>query len=143
MTEAWEPSLADVGVRIPTRTRDQTTPGATSLLGTFNDKTVPTDVAVAPLIASAVATVLNAVTTVTAAHYSLAQAAAAWRAAADVELAYPERDGDIDVYERLNARAALALKELTDIATDAGAGADATLPQWAMPVPVAWGDDYL
>lgn len=141
--EAWAPTLEDVGRRIPTRTRDQDAPGSDDLLGTFNGRTVPTGDQVQPVIDDAVAGVRHVVGTVTTALEGLAADAAAWRAAADVELAYPERDGDIRVYDQLNARAKLALDRLTTAADDAGSGADATLPVWSMPDPPPWGDDYL
>lgn len=144
MAETWAPQLTDVGRRIPTRTRPMDgIPGSDELLGTFNGHTVPTGEQVQPVIDSAVAVVLHVVTMVTTALAELAKDAAAWRAAADVELAYPERDGDIRVYEQLNARAKLALDRLIAAADDAGSGADATLPVWSMPEPVPWGDDYL
>ncbi|MFC9973547.1 hypothetical protein ACFVH6_21900 [Spirillospora sp. NPDC127200] len=144
MAEPWAPSLVEVGARIPTRTRSQANPGDDSVLGTFTTETVPTAAQVQPIIDGAVASVRHAVGTVTAPLYELAKDAAAWRAAADVELAWPERDADIrEVYDRLNARATLALKALTDASQDSGTGADATMPVWAFPTPVPWGDDLL
>jgi hypothetical protein len=147
MAEPWAPSVADVGARIPTRTRDQTQPGNDNVLGTFTDATVPTAEQVTPIINGAVASVRHAVGTIPttpATLYELAKDAAAWRAAADIELAWPERDADIrEVYDRLNARAALALQRLIDACEDAGTGSDAGLPVWSMPEPVPWGDDYL
>ena len=144
MTEAWAPSLTEVGSRCPTKTRDQTAqPGTDGLLGTFNDKTVPTDVMAQPLVTGAIAVVADAVGTIGAALYDLAKDAAAWRAAADIELAYPQRDGDIKIYEQLDRRAKLALDRLIAAADDSGSGTDATLPQWAFPTPVSWGDENL
>lgn len=143
MVEAWAPSLTEVGSRCPTKTRDQTEVGGDVLLGTFNDKTVPTDTMAEPLVTGAVAVVADAVGMIGAALYDLAKDAAAWRAAADIELAYPQRDGDIKVYEQLNQRATLALDRLIAAADDSGSGTDATLPQYAFPTPVSWGDTYL
>jgi hypothetical protein len=144
MTEAWAPDLTEVGSRCPTRTRDQTAaPGTDTLLGTFNDKTVPTGTLAQPIVTGAVAVVANAVGTIGLLLYPLAKDAAAWRAAADIELAYPERDADIKLYEQLDRRAQLALARLISAADDSGTGADATLPQWSMPDPVSWGDSYL
>ncbi|MGI5171876.1 hypothetical protein ACQEU3_46795 [Spirillospora sp. CA-253888] len=144
MAEPWAPSLAEVGARIPTRTGSQINPGDDALLGTFTDKTVPTADQVQPIIDDAVASIRHAVGTVTEPLYELATGAAAWRAAADVELAWPARDADIrEVYDRLNARATLALKALIDASQDSGTGADATMPVWSFPVAVPWGDDLL
>ena len=144
MAVAWAPDLADVGRLIPTRTRVMDAPGSDELLGTFTEHTQPTDQQVQPVIDAAVASIGAAVTTVTTALEPLAKDAAVWRAAADVELAYPERDADIrEVYDRLNARAMLALQRLVSAADDSGAGSDAGLPVWSMPQPVPWGDSYL
>lgn len=143
MVEAWAPSLTEVGSRCPTKTRDQTEAGDDTLLGTFNDRTVPTGDMAQPLVNGAVAVVAEAVGAIGAALYDLAKDAAAWRAAADIELAYPQRDGDIKIYEQLDRRAKLALDRLIAAADDTGAGTDATLPQWSMPDPVSWGDSYL
>lgn len=144
MTEPWAPSLTEVGSRCPTKTRDQTgEPGVDDMLGTFNDKTVPTGDMAQPLVNGAIAVVADAVGAIGAALYDLAMDAAAWRAAADIELAYPQRDGDIKIYEQLDRRAKLALDRLIAAADDSGAGTDATLPQWSFPAPVSWGDDYL
>lgn len=144
MTEAWAPDLTEVGSRCPTKTRNQTAPpGDDSLLGTFNDKTLPTDTMAQPLVNGAVATVADAVANIGVLLYPLALDAAAWRAAADIELAYPQRDGDIKVYELLDRRAKLALDRLIEAADNAGTGTDAIYPQYAFPDPVPWGDSYL
>jgi hypothetical protein len=144
MTEAWAPDLTEVGSRCPTKTRDQTAAAGTDvILGTFNDKTVPTDTLAEPIVTGAVAVVANAVGTIGVLLYPLAKDAAAWRAAADIELAYPERDADITLYEQLDRRAQLALTRLINAADDTGTGADGTLPQYAFPDPVPWGDQYL
>jgi hypothetical protein len=141
---SWPPSLVDVADHIPTRTRDLSDPGSDTLLGTFTDDTTPTADEAQRIIDTAVATVQSAVPTVSPGLEVLARDAAAWRAAADIELAYPERDADIQqVYDRLNARADLALKRLIEAAEAAGTSSEATLPQWSMPAPVPWGDQYL
>lgn len=144
MAEPWAPTLGDVGNRVPTKTRDQTTPGANSLLNTFNDRTVPTGEQAQPILVGAIATVKSAVGVIGAGLYDLAKDAATWRAAADIELAYPDRNADIDrVYAALDARAKLALARVVDAADDAGQGAEAQFPTWSMPEPVPWGDQYL
>lgn len=143
MVEVWAPSMADVGARIPTRTRDQTTPGNDSPLGTFNDRTVPTATEVQPILDGAIAQTADAVGSVPENLYGLAKDAAAWRAAADVELAWPERNAQItDLYNALDARAKLALQALIDACDDAGTGVEGGAPAWSFPAPVPWGDEY-
>lgn len=140
----WAPSLSDVGDRIPTKTRDSTNPGSDSLLNIFNDRTVPTDGQVQPIINGAVGIIASAVTTALGPDlHDLANDAAAWRAAADVELAYPDRNADVAVYQALDARAKFALTTLANAADQAGQGSDATYPAFTFPVPVPWGDEYL
>ena len=143
MAEPWEPSLTEVGSRIPSKTRSVTTPGDNSPLGTFNDNTMPTGVMVEPIVRGAVAVIASRIGTIGSNLYPLALDATAWRAAADVELAYPERQGDVEIYEQLDARAKLALADLLAAAEDSGGGTDATVPAWSFPSPVPWGDDYL
>lgn len=144
MAEPWAPTLGNVGSRVPTKTRDQTAPGVQTLLHTFNDRTVPTDTQAQPILDGAISLVRSTIATIGEGLYDLAKDAAAWRAAADIELAYPERNADIDrIYGPMDARAKLALQRLADAAGDAGTGADAQLPVWSMPDPVPWGDTYL
>jgi len=72
-----------------------------------------------------------------------ARDAAEWRAAADIELAYPNRDGDVRVAQELDARAAQALAAFRTAMSEAGSGTVEQFPQWNMPDPVAiapWGD---
>lgn len=144
MAEPWAPSLSNVGGKIPHRTLEVDDPADDTPSGTFSDKTMPTADMVQPLIDEAASQVARAVSTIPAPMHDLAQQAAAWRAAADVELAWPQRDADIrEVYDRLNARAALALQELIDACDDAGTGADGGVPLYSFPAPVPWGEDYL
>jgi hypothetical protein len=145
MAEPWAPLLEQVADHIPTRTRDSSVPGDDTLLGTFNARTTPTDEQAMRHINAAVAEVLGAVggtvPATPAFFYELAGEAAALRAAADIELAYPNRDAEIQVFERLDQRAKDALQRLIDAVNDAGSGAEGSLlPQWAMPEPVWYGD---
>jgi hypothetical protein len=63
-----------------------------------------------------------------------------WRAAADIEVAYFERQDQFSAYPMLNQRAndawiaLLAAMEVTDT------GAIAADPVWQMPRPFVWGD---
>ena len=145
--EAWAPSLEQVAGHIPTRTRDASTPGDTSLLNTFTATTEPTDEAARRHIADAVVEVLGAVggTIPDAPLFlaDLAAAAAALRAAASIELAYPNRDADVNVYTQLDQRATAALNRLVEAVADQGTGPEGgLLPQYSFPDPV-WYGDYL
>ena len=142
-SEGWRPTLVDVAGHIPTRTRDLSNPGNDVLLNTFTATTTPTPAQAQPVIDAAVSTVKSMVAAIPPAIEALARDAAAWRAAADIELAYPQRDADIRVYQQLNDRADRALKTLVAASDAAGTSTEATLPQWAMPAPVPWGDDNL
>ncbi|MET8334365.1 hypothetical protein [Streptosporangium canum] len=147
MAEPWAPTLEQVADHIPTRTRDSTTPGSDTLLMTFNDHTTPPAEAAQRKIVSAVAEVLAAVAGSVPATPSylrdLAKDAAALRAAADIELAYPDRDADVRVFEQLDQRAKDALQRLVEAVSDAGGtGTEGSLlPVWSMPVP-GWPGDY-
>lgn len=144
MSEPWAPALSDVAAKIPHRTFDQTAVGADQPLSTFTANTVPTGEQVQPLIDAAVTVVRHAVSTVLPDLWDMAKDAAAWRAAADVELGWPVRDAEIrEVYDRLNARATLALQQLVQAAEAANVGSDARQPYWSMPAAVPWGDEYL
>ena len=78
---------------------------------------------------------------------TLAKSAAAVRAAAMVELAYPERDEDVSVADALNALADELLTALVAANTVAGGApttpAGSSLPQYSFPDPVAWGDTLI
>lgn len=145
MAEPWTPSLEQVADHIPTRTRDATAPGSDALLGTFNSQTTPTDEQANRRIRRAVAEVLarvgGTIPTTPGHLYTLATDAAALRAAADIELAYPDRQADVSVYEQLDQRAKDALAALVQAVNDAGAGtAGSLLPVWSMPDPPVYGD---
>jgi len=124
----WTPTLADVADHIPTRTRPTAEwAGSDAMLGTFTAATTPTDEQAARLIRRATAWVEGVIgAPVAATVRQLASAAAALRAAYWVELAYPERDADVAVYDRLREEAAAALLSAT--AQNAAAGAVAPTP---------------
>lgn len=153
MAESWAPSLADVGRRIPTRTRDTKTPGSDRLLGTFTSATTPTTEQAQAAIDDAVAGVLSVVGALPVSPPAsdqiavAARSAAEWRAAADIEVAYPNRDADVRLAAMLDQRAKDALATLLKaISTGAESGPD-TLPVWQSPPtfdrrldPTWWGD---
>jgi hypothetical protein len=140
---AWSPTLTEVADYVPGRTRPAT-PGAgdDTLLGTFTPLTRPTGEQTARLIAGATAHVAATVGTVDLSLYALAKAAAAQRAAAYVELAYPERDADLNTADRLLTLSDTALAQLegANLAVSGATVGIAAMPVWAMPTPVAWGD---
>jgi hypothetical protein len=144
--EAWAPGLSDIGRHIPTRTRDTKTPGSDALLGTFTASTTPTDEQAQQVIDDAVAVIIADVgelptAVVEAPEITIAaRAAVEWRAAADIEVAYPTRDADLQMFDRLNARAADALATLKRVLAQAGSGLVDVTPDWAFPAPPPWGD---
>ncbi len=164
MIVTWAPSPEEVAAHIPARTRATVHPGATielgKPLGTFNERTQPTDEAARRHIVSAVSQVLGRIGTLpaTPAHLpGMATVAAALRAAADIELAYgsdrdADRDADhdamrdvnTDIYQELDRRAQRALDDLVAaIGQGEAAPSGQLLPQWSMPDPVSWGDTDL
>ncbi|MDX3100449.1 hypothetical protein [Nonomuraea angiospora] len=149
MAEPWTPSLEMVADHIPTRTRPIEPPGETRYLNTFTSETTPTDVQAQRRIEDAVVTVLAAVGGVVPAAPMflsiLAREAAALRAAADIEIAYPDRDADVAVYEQLNELANAKLERLVQAINDQGHGTSGSslLPVWSMPEPPWWGDYLL
>ncbi len=149
MAEAWAPTTGEVAEKIPTRTRDKAAPGSTALLGQFTATTTPNASQAQGFVDNAVAWVLAAVGKLPAAGQLLddieaaARDAAAWRAAADIELAYPERTANVNVAATLDARANSALAALrTALATEVG-GPVELVPIWQSPDPPKWADNPL
>ena len=153
MAPSWAPTLAQVAVHIPTRTRE--VGAADDYAGTFNASTTPTSAEVTELVAQACTFVtsrtgLPIVTTPTEVPDTCALAAALW-AAYWVELAYPERDADLAVYDRLRTDAEAATKAAVALNTAAGGGAttdppdgggtaSTALPSHSFPAAPAWAD---
>lgn len=145
----WAPQLEDVAVHIPSRTRHATT---NLPLGTFTQDTTPTDDQAARLIGHATAWVIARTgTTVAAAAYAQCMLAASLWAAYWVELGYPERDGDVTVYERVRVDAEAATVAAVALNTAAGGGTSidppddgtagtAALPSYSFPAAPAWAD---
>jgi hypothetical protein len=142
---SWAPTLDGVARHIPTRTRDTRTPGKTTLAGTFTEATTPTAEQAQQDLDAAVRAIIAEVGDLPAspAIEAVARDAAEWRAAADIEVAYPDRSADVAVARDLDARAKDALARLKVALTEAGAGQVEDSPQWAFPEPVPWGDEYL
>jgi len=144
--EPWAPTLSEVARHIPTRTHDATTPGSDRMLVTFTANTTPTDAQAQGIIDGNVAgliaetgefpsTLPNLLDVQTAAKLQVE-----WQSAADIELAYPNRDADIRVAAQLQARADLAKANLLRVLAFAGIGQVDVTPEWQMLPPPPWGD---
>lgn len=143
MAEPWAPALDDVARHIATRTRDTEDPGSDELLGTFTAHTTPTADQVQPIIDGAVRGVLSRTGPLDGTDAELcdsARAAAEWRAAADVEIAYPNRDADVAVYAQLDARAKYELENLLRRLQGQGEGFAESVPFWSAPDPPVYAD---
>ncbi|HXJ64040.1 MAG TPA: hypothetical protein VNN79_09825 [Actinomycetota bacterium] len=143
--EPWAPTLSDVARHIPTRTRDTKTPGSTQLLGTFTANTTPTSEQAQAVIDTVVGVILADIggTLPQPADEQVevaARSAAEWRAAADIEIAYPNRDADVHLYDQLNTRANDELATLKRILVQMGDGVVDADPQWVFNRPPPWGD---
>lgn len=136
---SWAPFLSDVADYVPHKSRD-TTPGTDLILGTFTPATLPTDQQAHRVLDEAITTVLGAVPTITPNLAKLAKQAAALRAAADVELAWPERTVDMTTYQALNQRAKDALALLLTAAQQDATGVGPDFPAWSFPDPPQWAD---
>jgi hypothetical protein len=115
------------------------------MLGTFTEATTPTAEQAQADLDAAVRGIVADVGPIPLSDVVQAQArdAAEWRAAADIELAYPNRNADVLVARDLDARAAYALAALRRSLEEAGAGLVSGVPQWAFPDPPPWGDENL
>ena len=145
MAEPWAPTLEDVARHIPTRTRDTRTPGEDVMLGTFTAGTTPDDSQAQAAIDAAVRDVLSRTGPLDTGDGELldaARGAAEWRAAADIELAYPNRDADVHVADQLDARAKYELDTLLARMQGQGEGPLPleTVPAWSAPDPPPWAD---
>jgi len=149
--EPWAPGVDEVARHIPRRTRDSRSPGSDTVLGTFTSSTTPTasqaqafiDAAVRSLVALVGVLPATGDPAAVANLQGAARDAAEWRAAADIELAYPNREADVTLAAALDARAVTALAALRTALAEAGAGTVDVSPEWMFPDPVLtapWGD---
>lgn len=116
----WAPDLARVGAHIPSRTRSMLT---NEPLGTFTADTYPTDAQATKVLQDAVATVAGMVgAPIADAAYDLCGASAALWAAYWVELAWPDRDANVSVYQQLRADALLLIEQAKAVNLGAGGG---------------------
>jgi hypothetical protein len=147
VTEAWAPALDDVAGHIPRRTRDSRNPGSDAMLGTFTTATTPTADQAQAVIDNAVNGILarfgpmpGALDPIGPVIRSQAKDAAAWQAAADIEVAYPNRDADVQVAVQLQARANAALTTLQLSLSTGGVGEVAEYVTWSAPDPPPYAD---
>lgn len=142
--EAWVPTLPDVARHIPTRTRDVKTPGSDVLLNTFTASTTPTAEQAQAVIDTVAGTLLAFTGPLPASNdiQTAARSAVEWRSAADIEIAYPNRDADVQVYQQLDGRATAAWNQLVTIleAAGSGPGLPDEMVTYSFPPPVRWGD---
>jgi hypothetical protein len=145
----WAPTLSQVAVHIPTRTREaDSTTYSGDFAGTFTTGTTPTADQATEQIDQACVKVLGVVGSPVAVEAQDAcRVAAAWWAAYFIELGYPERDADVRVYEQLKAEAESATHTAVAMNAAAGGGTslvpdpgDALLPSHTFPDPPAWAD---
>jgi len=144
--EQHPPTLEDVARLIPTRTRDVRNVGTDEMLGTFTADTTPDDSQAQAMIDAAVRHVLAqtgqlpSTTALDAETNSQCRDAAAWRAAADIEYGYPNRDADVHVADQLDARAKLEMTVLLRRLAGQGEGLAESAPFWSAPDPPVYAD---
>lgn len=145
----WAPTLEQVGIHIPTRTRAVTAASYDgTYAGTFTVDTTPTAVQATEHIDQACIKVLGEVGSPVAADAAdSCRVAAAWWAAYSIEIGYPERDADVQVYEELRKQAEAATKTAAAVNAAAGGGTtltpdptDALLPSHTFPDAPPWAD---
>ena len=107
----WTPSLRDVADYVPTRTIPVDSPVETPLM-TFDQSTIPSGEQVYRQIAAATRWVNARILNIPTQYYAAAQDVAALRAAALVELSFPQNDNNVSVTEALMTQANDALKML-------------------------------
>lgn len=113
------------------------------MLGTFSASTTPTNDQAQSVIDAAVLGALSQTGPLDQTDGGLlaqARAAVEWRAAADIEIAYPNRDADVRVYDQLDARAKYELATLLRRLQYQGEGEPASVPYWSAPDPPVYAD---
>lgn len=117
----WLPDLADVAAYVPVRATPAGV-GDQVPLGTFTEATTPNDDQVRRIIAAAAAHVAGRLGTVVDGLFDQAKDCAAMRAAGFVELAFPQRDDDVNTAETLLREAKADLDALAAVNTSGGGG---------------------
>jgi hypothetical protein len=144
MGYAWTPVLDDVGGLIPYRTRTAN-PDNPGEAGTFTPDTTPPAERAQGFIDDAVYAVISMVGEIPAYPAvpvpvaqllgGAAKTAAAYQAAADIELAYPQRPGDVQIWTQLDKRAAEAMTALKAAMEQTGSGTIEAFPIGNFPQP--------
>lgn len=137
---SWAPTLEDVAGCIPTRTANVNLPGDDEYLNTFNDDTRPNSTEAQKAIDHAVTDALSVVTSIPTALEDIAKNAVMWRAAADIELAYPDRNADANYYAQLDARARYEWDRFIKASEGQNSSTEVGVPTWQFPTPVWYGD---
>jgi hypothetical protein len=141
----WTPSLERVAAYVPRRTLVGSVDGYGTTRRTFDTTTTPQAGDVTALIEDAVAWVLDRTGALHITLYDSGRGLAARRAAAFVELGYPDNRDDIGVAEQLLRSLEIDLAALADANTaltgddPATPGVDdvAVLPYWSFPATPA------
>lgn len=148
----WAPTLSRVAAYVPSRPLVPTPDGRNIDLGTWTSDTRPTDVQAGVLIMDAVNWVTDATGSLDVSLGQSANACAAIRAAAFIELGYPERDSTgkgvaNTTSDRLFRQSEQMLKALVDrnraITGTDGDDPEAVFeiaPAYNLPAPSRWGD---
>lgn len=141
----WVPFLSEVADHVGRMTIDEVTPGNEIPLGTFNGLTTPNDAQAQRLTDAAAALISGRLPGMAVSVYPLARAVTALRAAASIARSFGRTTEDRDLAEALDRRADAEMLALIEAQGEVAAPGtpDALVPQYAFPVPVAWGDDYL
>lgn len=143
MAEPWAPTLEEVADYVPTRTIPTIGVGEQQPLGTFDTTTTPTGAHAQRIIDRAVSWVLARTGAVAESAQGAAKDVAALRAAGLVELAYPDRDADVNTATALLGQADAALDDLVaaNLSAGGGSGSDAQpLALHSFPAPHPYGD---
>lgn len=134
----WAPTLEQVAAYVPRRTLVGTVDGYGTAVQTFTADTYPTATAVSSLIADACNWVLLTTGTVGATLWGQAATCAAIRAAAHVELTYPDNRDDLSdvkwLFEQAEKmRKDLAAANITLSGDDPSTDTDDVLPEFSFP----------
>jgi hypothetical protein len=127
----WTPFLSEVGDYAPNKTRD-TSVGSDIIFGTFNGLTKPDDGQAQRMLDKVCTGIISAFGIIAPSMYAQAAALACLRTAADIELAWPERPGDLTIYNALKIRIDFEWEQLEDLSSN--------VPIYDFPDPPPWAD---
>lgn len=148
----WAPTLDRVAAYTVARTLVPQADGSNLEVAAFSSTTRPTSDQVAQFVADACQWILTRTGAIDASLVGTASSLAARRAAAHVELRYPERqsqnrDDAVQVYDRLIKETdadltALAAANEAVTGTDPEDPAALVMPVWSFPQAPQWGDYF-